>query len=571
MNQNITQIQKAPTGLRGFDEITHGGLPERRVTVVMGGPGAGKTVFALQSLINGALDYDEQGIFVAFEENAQDIQMNAAGFAWPGGFAAPDGVTFMDAQLRGTILEGTDFDLQGLLSILTAKVDQTGARRVVFDGVDVLLGFLKDPLAVRREVFRIRDWVLEQGITGIITAKTNPRGAELDPHYDQLQFMADCVVHLSHELVGHTAMRGLRVSKYRGTAHSSNEFPFTITSAGLDIASGSRFEIDHSVSTERVSTGVERLDEMLGGGYFRATSVLISGAPGTAKTTLAGAFAQAACARGERCLSVSFDEDADQIVRNLQSVDIDLQPHVDDGCIEMMSLRARGYSPESHVVEIINAARTHDAEHLIIDPISVFVHFEDAQAAEDAALRLIDFAKNAGITIVSTTLLGTSRPEIEATPVGLSTIADTWMHLSYLNQGGERNRALSVVKSRGMKHSNQVRELLLDDDGVTLADVYTASGEVLMGTMRWEKEQQEKARLEAESNKLQLEKEQEQLALEELQLKIQALQHQQERREAEIEKLDELERQQTERRREYLDELSQRRAYGCVRREDCND
>lgn len=559
MNQNIPGIQKTPTGLRGFDEITEGGLPKNRVTVVMGGPGAGKSVFALQTLVNGAIDQDEPGIFVAFEENAEHIKMNASGFAWPGGFGSPDGVTFMDAQLRGTVLDGTDFDLQGLFAILAAQIEETGAKRVVFDGIDVLLGFLSDPLAVRREVFRIRDWVLRQGVSGIITAKTNPQGAELDPHYDQLQFMADCVVRLSHNLVGHTAMRGIRVSKYRGTAHSSNEFPFTITQNGIDVAVGSRFEIDHKVSTERVSTGVDRLDDMMNGGYFRGTSVLISGAPGTAKTTLAGAFTHAASQRGEHCLYVSFDEDAGQIVRNLQSVNIDLEPFVNDGTVEMLSLRARGYSPENHVAEIINAAERHGADNLVIDPISVFVHFGDTQAAEDAALRLIDFAKNAGITIVSSTLLATKSPEVEATPVGLSTIADTWLHLSYQKKGGERNRALSVIKSRGMKHSNQVRELLLDDDGVTLAPVYTGGGEVLMGTLRWEKETREKEKAQRQVEELELEKQHEKLALDEIDMKLEALRQEQERRKTELEKLNERQRKQRERREHFIQELARRR------------
>lgn len=561
MNQTFRRIQKTATGMRGFDEITEGGLPRNRVTVVMGGPGAGKTVFALQTLVNGALDHDEPGLLVAFEENADHIKMNAAGFAWPGGFESPDEVKFMDAQLRNTVLDGTDFDLQGLLAILSAQVEETGARRVVFDGVDVLLGFLDNPMAVRREVFRLRDWVLQNGVSGIITAKTNPQGAEIDPHYDQLQFMADCVVQLNHKLVGHTAMRGLRVSKYRGTSHSANEFPFTITSTGIDIAVGSRFELDHQVSTERVSTGVTRLDAMMGGGYYRGTSVLISGAPGTAKTTLAGSFAHAAAESGERTLYVSFDEDAHQIVRNLQSVDVDLEPFVADGTISMLSLRARGYSPETHVVEIINAARNHDADNLVIDPISVFTHFGDTQAAEDAALRLIDFAKSAGITIVSTTLLATKSPEIEATPVGLSTIADTWLHLSYQKKGGERNRALSVIKSRGMKHSNQVRELLLGDDGVTLAPVYTGGGEVLMGTLRWEKEQHEKEEAARQIEELELSKQEERLALDEIDTKLEALRQEQKRRKAELEKLDERQRTQRERREHFIQELAQRRGH----------
>jgi circadian clock protein KaiC len=476
-------LTKAPTGIAGLDQLTNGGFPRRRVTVITGGAGAGKTVLALQSLVNGAIDFEEPGVFVAFEEDADQLKENASGFAWPPEFESPHGVTFIDADVRESLFGDKQFDLKGLLEMLEGVIERTGAQRVVLDGLDILLRFLPDKMTLRREVFRIRDWILDMGITGIITAKSTVD--ESDPDYNLLEFMADCVVSLEHRLVGATAVRGLQVSKYRGTDHSSNEFAFSIGRSGIAVSTGASFSIDHDVSSERVSTGIERLDEMFNGGYFRASSILISGAPGTAKTTLAGAYAAAACARDESTLYVSFDEDADQIVRNLDSVDISIGEYVDAGTLEMMSLRTRNTSPESHIANICGLAREFDVQNLVIDPISVFSYFENAHSAEDASTRLIDFAKSRGITIVSTTLLGTDSPEVESTPIGLSTIADTWIHLSYLNQGGERNRALSIIKSRGMSHSNQVRELLLDDDGIDIADVYAAEGEVLMGTLRW--------------------------------------------------------------------------------------
>lgn len=526
-------LTKAPTGIAGLDQLTNGGFPRDRVTVITGGAGAGKTVLALQSLVNGAIDFEEPGVFVAFEEDAEQIKENASGFAWPPEFESPHDVTFIDADVRESLFGDEEFDLKGLLEMLEGVIERTGAQRVVLDGLDILLRFLPDKMTLRREVFRIRDWILDMGITGIITAKST--GDESDPDYNLLEFMADCVVSLDHRLVGATAVRGLQVSKYRGTDHSSNEFAFSIGRPGIAVSTGTSFSIEHQVSTERVSTGVERLDEMFNGGYFRASSILISGAPGTAKTTLAGAYAAAACARDESTLYVSFDEDADQIVRNLDSVDISIGEYVDAGTLEMMSLRTRNTSPESHIANICDRAREFDVQNLVIDPISVFSYFENAHSAEDASTRLIDFAKSRGVTIVSTTLLGTDSPEVESTPIGLSTIADTWIHLSYLNQGGERNRALSIIKSRGMSHSNQVRELLLDDDGIDIADVYAAEGEVLMGTLRWQKERQEEREAREQVREFDLAREEAELALQELELQMETLEQERERKRLEIE------------------------------------
>ncbi|MGM0556762.1 MAG: circadian clock protein KaiC [Myxococcota bacterium] len=538
MNKRIDpqpSLSKAPTGIAGLDELTNGGLPRRRVTVITGGAGAGKTVLGLQCLVNGAIDREEAGIFVAFEENSVQIKENAAGFAWPGDFESPQGITFVDAELRESLLDDADFDLEGLLEMLEGIIERTGADCVVLDGLDILLRFLPDKMTIRREVFRIRNWMLDMGITGLITAKST--GDDRDPDYNLLQFMADCVVSLDHRLVGPTAVRGIRVSKYRGTDHSANRFAFAITDSGISVSTGTTFAIDHQVSSERVSTGVDRLDKMFNGGYFRGSSILISGAPGTAKTTLAGAFAASACERGEQTLLVSFDEDADQIARNLQSIGIDISPFVDAGTLEMVSLRTRGTSPESHISGIVERARNHGAEALIIDPVSVFSYFEDKHAAENASTRLIDFAKSRGITILSTTLLGTNEPDTETTPIGLSTIADTWIHLSYLNQGGERNRALSIIKSRGMSHSNQVRELLLNDDGISIADVYSGEGEVLMGTLRWEKELKEEREAKSKAREYDLAKKEAELALEELELEMETLRQEQQKKKLEIQDL----------------------------------
>jgi circadian clock protein KaiC len=477
-----------PSGIPGFDEIADGGLPLGGVTVVLGGAGAGKTIFGMQVLATGARDRGEPGILVAFEESAERIVANVASFSWGGKAVAEHGVHVLDAQLPQAVEQGGEFDLLGLLALVAAKAKNVGARRVVFDGLDVLLGYLLDPGLVRREVLRLRDWVHQSGLNAIVTAKADAAEARAATEYDFLQFMADCVVTLHHRVHDSTALRFIRVAKYRGAAHSANEIPMTITGGGLEVAGNTPIEMVHPASDERISTGVARLDVMLSGGFHRGSSVLITGAPGSAKTSLAAAFTVAAVLRGERTVYVSFDEAPAQIVRNVASIGIDLRPHLAAGTLKIQSLRARSESPEAHVARIRGFLREERPQNLVVDPLSALRNRSREADAEDAALQLIDHAKALGITLFCTSLLGNPLPLSEQTPLGVSTIADTWMHVSYVNQGGERNRALTIIKARGTSHSNQVRELVLSDAGVTLADVYTVGGEVLMGTLRWEKE-----------------------------------------------------------------------------------
>ncbi len=475
-----------PSGIAGFDEIADGGLPRGGVTVVLGGAGAGKTIFGIQVLATGARDHQEPGILVAFEESAARIIDNTASFSWGGD--ALDGLCILDAQISQAVEQGGEFDLHGLLGLVAAKAEQIGARRVVFDGLDVLLGYLGDSGLVRREVLRLRDWAHESGLSTIVTAKADAVEARPTADYDFLQFMADCVVTLHHRVFESTALRFIRVAKYRGAGHSSNEVPMTITSRGLEVAGNTPIELVHPASSERTSTGVERLDAMLAGGYHRGSSILITGVPGTAKTSLAAAFTVAAAMRGERTVYVSFDEAPAQIVRNVHSIGIDFAPHIAAGSLRLYSLRARSEGPEAHVARIRALLREHRPHNLVLDPLSALRNRSREADAEDAALQVIDYAKSLGITLVSTSLLANPVPLSEHTPLRVSTIADTWMHVSYVSQGGERNRALTIIKARGTSHSNQVRELVLSEHGVTLADVYTSGGEVLMGTLRWEKE-----------------------------------------------------------------------------------
>ena len=494
----IKKPLRMPTGIPGFDQVTDGGLPRRGVTVVHGGAGAGKTIFGMQVLASGLLSR-EPGIVVAFEESAGRLLENTAGFAWGGEGLVRRGITLIDAQLSESVEQGGEFDLIGLLAVVDAKANEVGAKRVVFDGIDMLLGHLTDRAHVRREVFRLREWVHASALSAILTAKTVRSDEYVGSEYQFLQFMADCVVTLHHRLSQGTALRFLRVAKYRGAAHSSNEFPITITPSGIEVAATMMTEVAYPASTERITTGVARLDAMLSGGYYRGSSILVTGSPGTAKTSLAAAFAAASAARGERTLYVSFDEAPEQIVRNVASIGIHFGPPVQSGTLSIHSLRGRAENPEAHVARLRALVRVFQPRNIVIDPLSALEQRGCEADAEVAALQVMDLAKSAGITIVNTSLLGTSLPLVEQTPLAISTIADTWLHVAYTSQGGERNRTLTIVKARGTGHSNQVRELILNDDGITLADVYSVGGEVLMGTLRWEKENAEKRnRAEAE-------------------------------------------------------------------------
>lgn len=497
------QPGKARTGIEGFDEITRGGLPRGRTTLLEGGPGSGKTIMALQTLVNGIHLDREPAIFVAFEESSDRIVANAAKFGWDLPALQKKRLFFLDAQPTNDIIQAGSFDVQGMLAALGAKAQTMKAGRIVFDALDVVLSLLQDPVAERREVYRIHEWLLAHGLTAIMTCKAVGAAAAAErPQLGFMQFMVDCAVLLNHEVVQGISQRSLRVSKYRGSFFSENEAPFLIGPTGLEVA-GVR-EMDQGVTTvsdERVSSGVARLDAMLGGGYYRGAAVLITGFPGTAKSTLSGAFAEAACARGERALFISFDSDANEVVRNLLSVRIRLERFVRSRLLRLVSARTITGSAEIHLMQIKRLTREHRARCLVIDPVSALAKAGTDEVAHHVAERLIDWTKSQGITLVCTSLLHDAGAQSEATALQVSTLADTWLHLNYQVKAGERNRGLSILKSRGASHSNQVRELVLSAAGVTLADAYTAGGEVLMGTLRWEKERSLRAaKLESEAN-----------------------------------------------------------------------
>jgi circadian clock protein KaiC len=482
---------KAPTGIPGLDELTGGGLPRGRTTLLVGGSGSGKTILALEFLVHGAQEQGEPGIFVAFEERPERIIANAETFGWNLPELQRNKLFFLDAQPDPDLVQSGGFDLSGMLAALEAKVSELKAGRIVFDAVDIILALLPDAAAQRREIYRLHAWLLAHELTGIITLKADAR--ETGP-FGFMQFMVDCAVILNHSVVLGVSQRNLRVQKYRGSSFDENESPFLIGKGGFEVAVTRTLGRGNAeVTNERVSSGVKRIDTMLGGGYYRGASVLITGFPGTAKTTLSGAFAEAACQRGERTMFVSFDSDSNEVIRNLGSVGIELERFVENGSLSMISARTITGSAETYLVRIKTLAKEHRARCLVVDPVSTLSKSGNELTAHSVAERLIDWSKAEGITLVCTSLLDEMASQSEAgSPLQISTLADTWIHLNYLVQAGERNRGMSIIKSRGTAHSNQVRELILSDAGITVTDTYTAGGEVLMGTMRWEKESSER-------------------------------------------------------------------------------
>lgn len=482
-----TPIAKAVTGIGGFDEISGGGLPRSRLAAIMGAAGAGKTVFALQIMVNRLAALGEPCIFVTFEESVARIRSNAASFDWPEDALDEERFHFVDARIaEGAVMTGA-FDLQGLLAGLTALKDETGARTIAFDGIDMLLSNLQDERLERQELLRLDAWIRASEISAIVTVKTFGAGDRDQVRADFLQYMTDCLVILVETVTSTGSSRSIRIAKYRGSGFAANPVPVVIGGSGIDVIAFKGARIGYPMFTDRVSSGVARLDALLNGGYLRGSSTLISGSPGTSKTSLAASFAAAACARGDRALLISFDESVGQIVANMLSIGIDLAPHMDAGLLTIASFLSAGRSPEEHFIAICHLLKAARPDCLVIDPISALPK-ADYPFSAMICEKLLDMAKSQGITLLCTSLLDRVSGNSELSASQISTIADTWLHVSYVARDGERNRALTIIKSRGTGHSNQVRELVLGASGIDLVDVYMAEGEVLMGSARAQKE-----------------------------------------------------------------------------------
>jgi len=549
-------LAKSSSGIRGLDEITNGGFPTGRSTLVAGGPGSGKTILALQTLVTGAKN-GEPGIFVAFEEDARRIVANASSFGWNLPELEKQGLFFLDAKPRPDAVIAGEFDLVSMLASIKAKADLMGAKRIVFDSIDVLLSLLDNPVAERRELFRLNEWLLETGLTGLITSKNSDSSLSSLRYQEFMQYMMDCMITLRHDVDNRVGRRTLRVVKYRGSGFYAGEVALILNDSGVEVVSFPVSSVQASASIEKLSSGIERLDTMLGGGYYRGAAVLLR-APGTAKTTLCGCFILAACQRGESSLFVGFDEPAHEVVRNLRSVGIDLEPYIASGLLHMHSIRSSLCGAEEHIGTLRNLLDAYQPRCLVIDPLSAIINSDPEASQRRMPEQLLALTKGMGVTVVCSSLLSGNDALNEGSSIQVSTVADTWIHISYTVLAGERNRAITIVKSRGTDHSNQVRELVLSADGVTLKDVYRAGGEVLMGTARWEKEAEEQAseelhRIEIERRRVQLE-----LAQAEVNVRMEVLTRELEIKRQELQRLESVEqiRQQSVlQRRETLQAL----------------
>ena len=486
------QLPKAPTGIQGLDEITGGGLPKGRPTLVCGGAGCGKTLLAMEFLVRGATEFNEPGVFMAFEENAKDLAQNVAslGFDLKDLIARKKIVVDFVYIERSEIEESGEYDLEGLFIRLGNAIDSIGAKRVVLDTIESLFAGLPNPLILRAELRRLFRWLKDKGVTAIITGE---RGEGTLTRQGLEEYVSDCVIVLDHRVSEQTSSRRLRVVKYRGSTHGTNEYPFLIDEDGISVLPVTSLALQHIVSSERVPTGIPRLDAMLGGtGYYRGSSVLVSGTAGTGKSSFAAHFADAACRRGERALYFSFEESPSQIMRNMRSIGIDLQPWVKKGLLQFHANRPSFAGLETHLAMKHKVISDFKPQVVILDPLNSFVIGDNKVGVHSMLMRLLDYLKMKQITGLFTNLTS-SGGVLEQTEVAISSLIDTWLLLRAIDSGGERNRGLSILKSRGMAHSNQIREFLLTDHGVELRDVYVGASGVLTGSARLTQEAQDKA------------------------------------------------------------------------------
>jgi circadian clock protein KaiC len=487
-------MPRLPTGIAWFDRLTHGGLPARRLTVLLGQAGAGKTLLSCQIAAARARLTGATTVFASLEEPPADIIGNAAGFAWD--LAALAGQQFHALDLRPDpdMVFAGDFDLRGMLATLSAKARQTGAGLVVLDGLDTVLGWLASPARRSAELARIGRWLEEEGLTAIVTAKAERHGGPVDA-LGPLEFAVSLVVALERREESGGTLRALRITKSRGSAHSSSAHPLFFSRHGMEPLMWPGGDA-RPAPWERIGSGMPRLDALVGGGYLRGSTALLSGPPGTGKSTLAALFTASTCAAGGRAVHVAFDEGPEQIIRNMRSVGIDLAAHRASGALRLIGLQPGRDGPEQLLSDILAAVEEQDATALVVDPVSSLMRGGVADLGQSAVRRLVEEARARGLTAVLTSLVEMGDDPSSGTLSAVSTIADAWIALGYAERGGERNRTLSIIKARGSAHSNQTREFIMTSEGCTLADVYTAGGAVLLGTARMEREAEDR-RLEA--------------------------------------------------------------------------
>ncbi len=484
----LRTLAKAPTGIKGLDEVTAGGLPRGRPTLMCGPAGSGKTLMAMEFLVRGITQFDEPGVFVALEETREDLVANVAslGFDLPqfeaDGMLAVDHINVVAAEL----VEAGEWDLEALFIRLGAAIDSIGATRVVIDTIETLFTAFTATGKLRSELQRLFLWLKAREVTAVITAERGDGG--LTRHGIE-EYVSDCVIVLDHLVSEESSIRRLRVLKYRGSLHGTNQYPFLIGEHGISVQPITSLGLQHGVSSDQVSTGVDRLDVMLGGfGPFRGSSVLVSGTAGTGKSTLAAQFCDAACGRGERAVYFAFEESQDQIVRNMGSVGLDLGRWVNEGLLRFRCVRPSLLGLEAHLSAMQTAVEDFDPSVVVLDPISDLVG--SARDVSAMLTRQVDFLKARSVTALFTTLAADVHQEPTARVV--ASLIDTWLLVRTMEGNGEHNRVLSVLKSRGMAHSNQVREFRLTNQGIELTDVYVGPQGVLTGSARSAQEAKER-------------------------------------------------------------------------------
>ena len=466
-------LAKALTGIQGLDEITRGGLPRGRTTLVCGSAGCGKTLLAMEFLVRGAVQFDEPGVFIAFEETAGELTANVRSLGFELDTLTAERKLAIDYVHidRSEIEETGEYDLEGLFLRVGVAIDSIGAKRVVLDTLEALFAGLPNPVILRAELRRLFRWLKDRGVTAIVTAE---RGAGTLTRHGLEEYVSDCVILLDHRVNEQISTRRLRVVKYRGTTHGTNEYPFLIDDSGISVLPITSLTLDHPAPTERISSGVRALDAMLGGqGYFRGSSILVSGTAGTGKTSVAAHFADATCRRGERCLYFAFEESQAQLVRNMRSIGLDLEPWLGKGLLQFHAWRPTMHGAEMHLITILKLLEAAKPQVVILDPISNFTSGSTTPDVHAMLMRLFDFLKGVGTTGLFIDLV-TGGNAIERTQVGMSSLIDTWILLRGIEVGAECKRAMYVLKSRGMPHSNQIREFLLTDHGIELTGDLTS-------------------------------------------------------------------------------------------------
>lgn len=476
-------LQKSPTGISGLDEITGGGLPLGRPTLICGSAGCGKTLMSMEYIVRGALEYNEPGVFMAFEEKAEELAMNVASLGFDLNQLVADKMIKIDHVRieRSEIEETGEYDLDGLFIRLGYAIDSIGAKRVVLDTIENLFSGLSNQNILRSELRRLFSWLKEKGVTAIITGE---RGENALTRQGLEEYVSDCVILLDHRINNQISTRLLRVVKYRGSTHGTNEYPFLIDEEGISVLPVTSLTLNMEVSTERVTSGIVSLDNMLGGvGFYKGSSILVSGTAGTGKTSIAASFVNANCLQGRKCMYFAFEESPMQIQRNMLSIGIDLNQHIQKGLLEFHASRPTLFGLEMHLVALHKKIKKFKPDIVVLDPITNLITVGSVSEVKAMLIRLIDFLQNERITVLFTAL-ALNNTLNEQTDEGISSLVDSWLLIRDIEFNGERNRGLYVMKSRGVGHSNQVREFIITEKGLDLVDVYLGPDGVLTGSAR---------------------------------------------------------------------------------------